>query len=64
MCRFYSAYTASGDSFKKKNFQVLLWQVKRKIKCFYQAYLEGLLGLGNNNESCDRKKLFSFLKRS
>ena len=47
----YSAYTSSGDSVKKKNFQVLQQQLKHKIKRCYQAYLEGLLGLGNNNES-------------
>ena len=52
--RLYSAYKAAGDSVKK-NFQVLRRQEKRKIKRSYQACLEELLGLGNNNESCDRK---------
>ena len=29
----------------------------------YETYLEGLLGLDDNNPVCDRKKLFSFLKK-
>ena len=37
---------------------------KESLKQSYQSHLEGLLGLGNNNQSCDRKKLFSFLKNS
>ena len=40
---------APDDSVKKKNFRVLRQQIKHKIKRSYQAYLEGLLGLGNNN---------------
>ena len=62
--RLYSAYKASGDSGKRKSFLALRQLIKQKIKQSYQSHLKGLLGLGNNDQSCDRKKLFSFLKNS
>ena len=49
---------------KRKSFLALRQLIKRKIKQSYHSHLEGLLGLGNNDQSCDRKKLFSFLKNS
>lgn len=60
--RLYTAYRASGDSGKRKNFLALRQLIKRKIKQLHQSHLEGLLGLCNNDQSRDRKKLFSFLK--
>ena len=62
--RLYSSYKVSGDNRKGSDFQALRQQIKRKIKRSYQAYLEGLLGISDNDQTCDRKKLFSFLKRS
>ena len=54
----------SGDNRKRKDFQALQQQIRRKIKRSYQAYPEGLLGISDNDQTCDRKKLFSFHKRS
>ena len=62
--KLYTAFKASGDSGKRKSFLALRQLIKRKIQQAYQSHLEGLLGLGNNDQSCDRKKLFSFLKNS
>ena len=60
----YSAYKTSGNSGKRKNFLALRQLIKQKIKQSCQSHLEGLLGLGNNDQSYDRKKQFSFLKNS
>ena len=38
--------------------------IKSKIKLSHETYLEGLLGLNDENSTCDSKKLFSFLKSS
>ena len=38
--------------------------ITSKIKHSYETYLEGLLGLNDENLVCDTKKLFSFLKCS
>ena len=38
--------------------------IKGKIKLSYETYLEGLLGLNDENSACNNKKLFSFLKSS
>ena len=38
--------------------------IKSKIKLSHETYLEGLLGLDDENATCDSKKLFSFLKSS
>ena len=62
--RLYSSYKVSGDNRKREDFQALRQQIKKKIKRSYQTYLEGLIGLSDNDQTCDRKKLFSFLKRS
>ena len=48
----------------KTQFQTLRQKIKRKIKDSYQAYLETLLGLSEEEDKCDSKKLFSFLKNS
>ena len=38
--------------------------IKHKIKLSYETYLEGLLGLNDENAVCNTKKLSSFLKGS
>ena len=43
-------------------FQALHQKIKRKIKDSYQAYLENLLGLNDDENICDNKTLLSFLK--
>ena len=53
----------TGQIDLKTQFQTLRQKIKRKIKDSYQAYLENLLGL-NEEDKCDNKKLFSFLKNS
>ena len=60
----YRKFKRSGDSDIKTKFQTLRQQIKKKIKDSYQAYLENLLGLNDEESKCDSKKLFSFLKNS
>ena len=60
----YRKFKRSGDSDMKTKFQTLRQQIKKKIKDSYQAYLENLLGLNDEDSKCDSKKLFSFLKNS
>ena len=60
----YRKFKRSGDSDIKTKFQTLRQQIKKKIKDSYQAYLENLLGLNDEDSKCDSKKLFSFLKNS
>ena len=60
----YRKFKRSGDSDIKTKFQTLRQQIKKKIKDLYQAYLENLLGLNDEDSKCDSKKLFSFLKNS
>ena len=50
--------------FLQIQFQILWQKIKRKIKDSYQAYLENLLGLNDDENKCDNKKIFSFLKNS
>ena len=60
----YRKFKRSGDSDMKTKFQTLRQQIKKKIKDSYQAYLENLLCLNDEDSKCDSKKLFSFLKNS
>ena len=60
----YRKFKRSGDSDIKTKFQTLRQQIKKKIKDSYQAYLENLLGLNDEDSKCDSRKLFSFLKNS
>ena len=60
----YTKFKKSGDQDTKTKFQTLRQQIKKKIKDSYQGYLENLLGLNNSDNTCDSKKLFSFLKNS
>ena len=46
------------------SFLALRKSIKSKIKLSYAIYLEGLLGLNDENPVCDNKKLFSFLMSS
>ena len=58
----YTQYKKKGD--QKVCDQILRQKIKMKIKTTYNGYLNDLLGLSENNKTCDRKKLFSFLKNS
>ena len=60
----YTNFKKTGRLDIKTQFQTLRQQIKKKIKASYQAYLENLLGLTNEEDQCDSKKLFSFLKNS
>ena len=60
----YAKFKKTGDSDIRTKFQTLRQQIKKKIKDSYQGYLENLLGLTDNDSTCDSKKLFSFLKNS
>ena len=59
--KLYSSYKKTQDYDKRKSFLTLRQQEKRKIKASYLVYLEGLLGLRDEESKCDSKKLFSFL---
>ena len=60
----YTKFKKSGDQDTKTKFQTLRQQIKKKIKDSYQGYLENLLDLNDSDNTCDSKKLFSFLKNS
>ena len=60
----YTKFKKSGDQVTKTKFQTLRQQTKKKIKDSYQGYLENLLCLNDSDNTCDSKKLFSFLKNS
>ena len=60
----YTKFKKTGQIDLKTQFQTLRQKIKRKIKDSYQAYLENLLGLNEEEDKCDNKKLFSFLKNS
>ena len=60
----YAKFKKTGDSDIRTKFQTLRQQIKKKIKDSYQGYLENLLGLTDDDSTCDSKKLFSFLKNS
>ena len=60
----YTNFKKTGRHDIKTQFQTLRQQIKKKIKASYQAYLNNLLGITNEEDKCDSKKLFSFLKNS
>ena len=60
----YKQFKKTGDQVFRNKFLALRKSVKRNIKLSYATYLEGLLGLNDENSVCDNKKLFSFLKSS
>lgn len=60
----YRKFKKSGDQVFRDSFVNLRKQIKSKIKLAHMQYLEGLLGLKDENTTCDSKKLFAFLKSS
>ena len=59
----YTQYKKKGDQTVRDQFQALRQKIKKKIKTTYNGYLNDLLGLSENNKTCDRKKtLFLFEK--
>ena len=62
--RFYKQFKKTGDQTFRNKFLALRKAIKSKIKLSHETYLEGLLGLNDENSTCDSKKLFSFLKSS
>ena len=62
--RLYTRFKKSRDHDIRTKFQTLRQEIKKKIKDSYQVYLENLLGLTDDDNTCDSKKLFSFLKNS
>ena len=62
--RLYTRFKKSRDHDIRTTFQTLRQEIKKKIKDSYQVYLENLLGLTDDDNTCDSKKLFSFLKNS
>ena len=61
---FYKQFKKTGDQVFRNKFLALRKIIKSKIKLSHETYLEGLLGLHDENSACDSKKLFSFLKSS
>ena len=62
--RLYTRFKNSRDHDIRTKFQTLRQEIKKKIKDSYQAYLQNLLGLTDDDNTCDSKKLFSFLRNS
>ena len=60
----YRQFKKTVDQVFRNKFLELRKSIKSKIKLSYETYmyLEGLLGLNDENSACDNKKLFSFLK--
>ena len=62
--RLYKHFRKTGDQQIRNKFVAHRNSIKSKRKLSYEIYLEGLLGLNDENSICDSKKLFSFLKCS
>ena len=60
----YRKFKKTGDQVFRNKFLSQRKLLKRNIKASHNSYLEGLLGLTNENSVCNNKKLFSFLKSS
>ena len=61
----YSQFKESNDKDTKHQFKALRQKIKKKDKKkSYERYLNDPLGLSESNKTCDKKKLFSFLKSS
>ena len=58
----YRKFKKTGDQKFRDKFLSLRKSIKHKIKASYNLYLEGLLGITDENSVCNNKKLFSFLK--
>ena len=61
---FFKQFKKTGDQVFRNKFLALRKIIKSKIKLSHETYIEGLLGLHDENSACDCKKLFSFLKSS
>ena len=64
MRKLYSSFKRTQEHDKRKSFLTLRQQIKSKIKSSHLVYLEGLLGLRDEESKCDSKRLFSFLRKS
>ena len=60
--RIFKHFKKTGDQTFRNKFLALRKSIKSKIKLSHETYLKGLLGLNDENSTCDSKKLFSFLK--
>ena len=58
----YRKFKRTGDQTFRDKFLALRKNIKHNIKSSYNLYLEGLLGITDENSVCSNKKLFSFLK--
>ena len=58
----YRKLKKTGDQTFRDKFLALRKAIKHNIKSSYNLYLEGLLGITDENSVCSNKKLFSFLK--
>ena len=58
----YRKFKKTGDQTFRDKFLALRKNIKHNIKSSYNLYLEGLLGISDENSVCSNKKLFSFLK--
>ena len=54
----------TGDKAFRHKFLSMRKSIKYNIKASYNLYLEGLLGITDEDSVCNTKKLFSFLKSS
>ena len=55
--RLYKQFKETGDQQIRNKFLAHTNSMKSKIKLSYETYLEGLLGLNEENSICDTKKL-------
>ena len=60
----YRKFKKTGDQAFRHKFLSMRKSIKHNIKASYNLYLEGLLGITDEDSVCNTKKLFSFLKSS
>ena len=60
----YRKLKKTGDQAFRHKFLSMRKSIKHNIKASYNLYLEGLLGITDEDSVCNTKKLFSFLKSS
>ena len=56
--RLYTRFKKSRDHDIRTKFQTLRQEIKKKMKDSYQVYLENLLGLTDDDNTCDSKNIF------
>ena len=59
--RLYKQFKETGDQQIRNKFVAHRNSIKSKIKLSYETYLEGLLGLNDENSVCDTKNFSHFL---